>query len=167
MFIREERHDSADLASVRTINEAAFGRSDEANLIDGLRAEGAILVSLLAILDGQPVGHILFSRMFIETAAGSVPAAALAPLTVLPALQRRGIGGELIREGLEAMRRSGETIVIVLGHPGYYPRFGFSCDKARTLESPFPPEAYMALELTPGALDGVRGTVKYPAAFGL
>lgn len=167
MFIREERHDSADLVSVRTINEAAFGRSDEANLIDGLRAEGAILVSLLAILNGQPVGHILFSRMFIETAAGSVAAAALAPLTVLPALQRRGIGGELIREGLEAMRRSGETIVIVLGHPGYYPRFGFSCDKARTLESPFPPEAYMALELTPGALDGVRGKVKYPAAFGL
>lgn len=166
-FVREESDDPADLVSVRAIIGAAFGRSDEANLIDALRAEGVVLTSLLAIVGDQPVGHILFSRMSVETTAGPVFAAALAPLAVLPAFQRRGIGGQLIRHGLEVLRGRGEKIVIVLGHPDYYPRFGFSSEKARALESPFAPEAFMALELTSGALKGVRGKVKYPAAFGL
>ena len=113
------------------------------------------------------MAHILFSRMSVETSEGPVAAAALAPIAVLPELQRRGIGGELIRYGLDLLRARGERIVIVLGDPDYYPRFGFSRDKARPLESPFPPEAYMALELQPGALDGVRGRVRYAAAFGL
>jgi putative acetyltransferase len=65
------------------------------------------------------------------------------------------------------LRGRGERIVIVVGHPDYYPRFGFSSEKARNLESPFPPEAFMAIELSPGALDGVRGRVRYPAAFGI
>ena len=167
MTIRDERDDPADLASVRAINEAAFNRPDEADLIDRLRPEGVVLASLLAILDDRPVGHILFSRMTIQTTAGSIAAAALAPLAVLPEFQRRGIGGNLIRHGLGVLRGLGEKIVIVLGHPDYYPRFGFSSEKARALENPFPPEAYMALELTPGALHGIRGKVKYPAAFGL
>ena len=73
----------------------------------------------------------------------------------MPAGRRRQAGGR------------GEHIVIVLGHPGYYPRFGFSTEKARALESPFPPDAFMAMELSPGALAGIRGKVRYPAAFGL
>lgn len=166
-LVREESDDPADLVSVRAINEAAFGRSDEANLIDALRAEGVVLTSLLAIVGDQPVGHILFSRMSVETTAGPVSAVALAPLAVLPAFQRRGIGGQLIRHGLEVLRGRDEKIVIVLGHPDYYPRFGFSSEKARPLESPFAPEAFMALELTPGALNGICGKVKYAAAFGL
>lgn len=101
--------------------------------------------------------------MWVETVA----AAALAPLAVLPEYQRRGLGAELIARGLDLLRENGERIVLVLGHPEYYPRFGFSAENARNLESPFPPEAYMALELIPGALDGVRGKVKYPRAFGL
>jgi putative acetyltransferase len=103
----------------------------------------------------------------IETSNGPVPAAALAPVAVFPDHQRRGIGGQLIRSGLDLLRERGEQIVIVLGHPGYYPRFGFSSEKARSLASPFPPEAFMAMELSPGALDGIRGKVRYPAAFGL
>ena len=91
----------------------------------------------------------------------------MAPISVLPEHQRQGIGGRLIRYGLDLLRNRGEHIVIVLGHPGYYPRFGFSCEKARALESPFPPDAFMAMELNPGALDGVSGRVRYPAAFGL
>lgn len=167
MTIREEINHPADLVAVRSINEAGFGRSDEAVLVDNLRAEGVVLLSLLAIAGDRPVGHILFSRMTIETTSGPIPAAALAPMSVLPDFQRRGIGGQLIRRGLQILRSLGEEIVIVLGHPGYYRRFAFSSEKARALESPFPPEAYMALELRTGALDGVRGQVKYPAAFGL
>ena len=155
--------DPHERSQIRAVHEAAFGRPDEADLVDNLRVEGVVLASIVAEVDGRIVGHILFTRMSIE----GVPAAALAPLAVLPQFQRRGIGGELITRGLGVLRGSGERIVIVLGHPDYYPRFGFSTEKARDLESPFPPEAYMALELTAGALDGVRGKVKYPRAFGL
>ena len=131
-----------------------------------------MLLSLVAELEQQEterqvVGHILFSRMSIETGTGPIPAAALAPVAVLPDHQRRGIGEQLIRCSLDLLRDQGERIVIVLGHPDYYSRFGFSSDNARFLESPFPPEAFMALELSPGALDGTRGKVRYPAAFGL
>lgn len=152
---------------VRSINEAAFGRPDEADLVDGLRREGAVLLSLVAEVEQRIVGHMLFSRMSIETSNGPVSAAALAPVAVLPDLQRRGIGERLIRHGLDLLRERGEQIVIVLGHPDYYPRFGFSSEKARFLESPFPPEALMAMELISGALEGIRGKVRYPTAFGL
>lgn len=89
--------------------------------------------------------------MSIET--GSIPSSfvALAPVAVLPDCQRRGIGGQLIRHGLNLPREQGERIVIVLGQTSYYSRFGFSSDKARFLASPFPPEAFMALELSPNA----------------
>jgi putative acetyltransferase len=153
--------------TVHSINTAAFGRTDEADLVDSLRAEGVVLASLVAWLEQRIVGHILFSRMSIETATGSIPAAALAPVAVLPEYQHQGIGGRLIGSGLELLRARGERIVIVLGHPDYYPRFGFSIENARSLESPFPPAAFMAKELIPGALDGIRGKVRYPAAFGL
>ena len=152
---------------VRSINEAAFGRPDEADLVDNLRREGAVLQSIVAEVTQRIVGHILFSRMSIETSTGLVSAAALAPVAVLPDYQRRGIGGQLIRYGLDLLRTQGEQVVIVLGHPEYYSRFGFSSQKARALESPFPPEAYLAMELRPGALEGIRGRVKYPTAFGI
>jgi len=163
----ENAEDAQERAVVRSINEAAFGRPDEADLIDGLRAEGAVLLSLVAEVERRIVGHILFSRMWIDTSNGPVPAAALAPMAVLPEHQRRGIGGRLIRHGLDSLRTRGEGAVIVLGHAGYYPRFGFSREKARALESPFRPESFLALELRLGALDGIRGKVRYAAAFGL
>jgi len=161
------REDIADRAAVRAVNEAAFGRDDEASLVERLHAGGAVLVSRVAEVDSRIVGHILFSRMWIDTAAASMTAVALAPMAVLPAHQRQGIGGRLIRDGLDCIRAQGEQVVIVLGHPDYYARFGFSSDRARALSSPFPPEAFMALELTPGALDDVNGTVRYPRAFEL
>jgi putative acetyltransferase len=105
--------------------------------------------------------------MWIETATGTVPAVALAPMAVLPAYQRQGVGSQLIRAGLDLVRGLGEQIIVVVGHPAYYPRFGFSSETAGGLEGPFRREVFMALELTPGALDGVRGRVKYPAAFGI
>ena len=159
--------DAEERSAIHSINKAAFGCQEEADLVDRLRTEGVVLVSLVAEMPERIVGHILFSRMSIETTAGSVSAAALAPMAVLPAHQRRGIGGRLIRHGLNLLRERGEQIVIVVGHPDYYPRFGFSSEKARSLESPFPPDAFMATELSPGALDGVRGRVRYPVAFGI
>jgi putative acetyltransferase len=103
----------------------------------------------------------------IRTTTGLVPAVALAPVAVLPVYQRRGIGGRLIRHGLKLLRGQGEKIVIAAGHPGYYPRFGFSTGKASSLQSPFPAGAFMAMELSAGGLDGVRGSVVYPPAFGI
>ena len=168
MIVRsEDTYDAEERLVIHSINEAAFGGQEEAELVDKLRAEGLVLVSLVAETPEQIVGHILFSRMSIETSSGSVPAVALAPMAVLPKHQRRGIGGQLIRHGLNLLREQGEQIVIVVGYPEYYPRFGFSSEKTLSLESPFPHEAFMALELTLGALDGVRGRVSYPAAFGI
>lgn len=88
-------------------------------------------------------------------------------MAVLPEQQGQSIGGELIKHGLDWLSGEGEQVVIVLGHPKYYSRFGFSTDKGSSLSSPFPPEAFMALELKPGALDGIHGKVRYPEAFGL
>jgi putative acetyltransferase len=104
--------------------------------------------------------------MLIETSAAHVSAVALAPMAVLPQHQRKGIGEQLIRHGIDMLRERGEKIILVVGHPDYYPRFGFSADKASALESPFPPEVFMAIELCPDSLAGIRGRVKYPAAFG-
>jgi putative acetyltransferase len=164
-LIRDEQPD--DREQVRMVNEAAFGRCDEADLVERLRVEGAVLVSLVAEVDSQIIGHILFSRMTVETAQGPVAAVSLAPMAVLPDHQRRQVGSRLVRRGLSELRDRGERIVIVLGHQNYYPRFGFSPEKAGHLASPFPPEGFMALELTPGALAGVHGAVRYPSAFGV
>jgi putative acetyltransferase len=163
----EHTVDTDERSAVRSVNEAAFGRRDEADLVDSLRNEGAVLLSLVAEMEQRIVGHMLFSRMSIETSEGSVKAAALAPVAVLPDQQRRGIGKRLILYGLDVLRERGERIVIVLGSTDYYRRFGFSSEKARALESPFPPEAFMAMELRASALDGIRGKVRYPSAFGL
>lgn len=158
---------AGDHAGIRRVNEAAFGTSEEADLVEALRTEGVVLLSAIATVGDEIVGHVLFSRMSIDTGGGDVDSVALAPMAVVPAWQRQGIGGRLIRYGLDRLRQDGERIVIVVGHPTYYPRFGFSSERARALGSPFPPDAFMALELRPGALDGVRGWVQYPRAFRL
>jgi putative acetyltransferase len=165
MVIRDEQ--PPDREQIRRVNDTAFGRSDEADLIDRLRAERAVLLSLVAEVDSQIIGHILFSRMTLETAQGPVAAVSLAPMAVLPEHQGRKIGSQLVRRGLGELRDRGERIVIVLGHKHYYPRFGFSSEMASHLASPFPPEAFMALELSEGALEGIQATVRYPSAFGL
>jgi putative acetyltransferase len=165
ILVREEQ--PRDREQVRKVNKTAFGRFDEADLIDKLRAEGAVLLSLVAEVDGQVIGHIMFSRMTVETGQTPVAAVSLAPMAVLPEHQGRQVGSQLVRRGLAQLQEQGERIVIVLGHERYYPRFGFSCEKARYLASPFPPEAFMALELSDGAPAGIQGTVRYPAAFGL
>jgi putative acetyltransferase len=113
------------------------------------------------------VGHILFSHLPVHAADGSIiRAAALAPMAVLPVHQRTGVGSALVRAGLQACAEGGAQAVIVLGHPEYYPRFGFSAEAARHLHAPFSGPAFMALEITPGVLRG-GGEVRYARAFGL
>lgn len=156
-----------DREQIGGVHTVAFGRADEAELIVSLRSEGAVLASFVAEEAGRVVGHVLFSRMFIDAQDRSIAAVALAPLAVRPERQRVGIGGALVRHGLAWLRDSGESIAIVLGHPSYYPRFGFSGGAAERLESPFRKEAFMALELEPGALRGISGRVRYAKAFRL
>lgn len=154
-----------DFEAIRRVHESAFGQPAEARLVDELRREGYSRVSLVADHRGLIIGHILFSEMQIDTATESVPALSLAPLAVDPQYQRQGIGSQLIRHGLDLCRDHGHNIVILLGHPEYYTRFGFSASLAMSLDSPFNGESWMALELVPGALRGICGRVRYPPPF--
>lgn len=165
MTIEEEA--PARFAEIRTVLAAAFGGEGEAELVERLRADGLVRRALVAVEDGEAVGHVVFSDLAVEVDGRKVDAAALAPVAVRPDRQRRGIGAALIRAGLEALRRDGCEAVVVLGHPGYYPRFGFSATLARKLAAPFAGDAFMAMDLAEGALAGEAGTVRYPGAFGI
>lgn len=159
-----------DIPAIHIVNQKAFGGRDaEAMLVDDIRQSEHFIpeLSLVADENGQIVGHILFSRIHVETEDGPVPALALAPMAVLPEYQKIGIGSELVKQGLSTSKRLGHSIVIVLGHSGYYPRFGFSASAAKSLECPYGDcgAAWMALELVAGALQGIRGRVVYPSAF--
>jgi len=152
-----------DYAAVRQVNELAFGGSDEAVLVDKLRAVADPQISLVAVKDGQVVGHIFFSPVSIEISDSASLALGLAPMAVLPEYQKQGLGSQLVREGLKECQRIGCNVVVVLGHPEYYPRFGFVPAKQKELscEYPVPDEVFMVAELKPEALDGRRGLVKY------
>jgi putative acetyltransferase len=158
---------SADWPAIYDVNARAFGREGEARLVDAIRASASFLpeLSLVAVDAACIVGHVLFSSIHIHTVERLVPVLALAPVAVLPERQNQGIGSALIRHGLEQCRRLGHGIVVVVGHPNYYPRFGFSSARAKGFDAPFPDAAFMVQELVPGALDGVCGTVEYPPAF--
>ena len=157
---------ATDHDAIRHVNRLAFGQDGEARLVDALRDGGYLRVSLVAEQAGLIVGHVLFSELPITTEAGTVPALTLAPMAVLPDYQRQGIGSVLIRRGLELCREQGHRIVVVLGHPHFYQRFGFSPKLAARLESPYSGrESFMAVELVAGALGGVAGRVQYPPPF--
>jgi putative acetyltransferase len=166
--IRVRHETAADVDDVRDVVRLAFGRDDEAFLVDALRADGAVRCSLVAEADGRIVGHLLFTDLDIVGPASTISALALAPVAVLPEYQRQGIGSRLIERGLEICRGDGHRIVIVLGHPNFYPRFGFSAELAARLDSPFSGKpSFMAMELAPGALEGVSGRVRYSPPFGI
>jgi putative acetyltransferase len=156
-----------DSLAIDEVVRQAFGQDEEMQLVRALRDGGFNLLSLVAEKDQQIVGHLLFTRLLIEGEQQTWNAVALAPLAASPALQRMGIGSALIKEGLRQLKDSGETIVVVLGHEHYYPRFGFTTQLAEPLLSPFNGPHWMALELQPGALQGVAGKVKYAPPFGI
>lgn len=161
--IREERPE--DIKAVREINRLAFGQDAEARLVDRLRADGLVITSLVAVEGDRIIGHILFSELPIETDSTVIRGAALAPMSVVPSHQKQGIGSSLVREGLEECQRRGVGVVIVLGHLEYYPRFGFSAEKAKCIGSKYSGTHFMAVELVPHVLDGVVATARYPPAF--
>ena len=164
IIIREEN--TADLGTIFQVNEQAFESRTEALLVDLLRERGKSVISLVGLVDGEIVGHVLFSPVSIEPEYENWNALGLAPLAVLPEYQRQGIGKALVMAGLEYCRKMGFDLVFVLGHPVYYPGFGFS----RASESGFTNEyqaedAFMVMELKPGALDQFAGLVKYAPEF--
>lgn len=163
--IRPEQ--STDKDAVRQINELAFGGSVEANLVEVLRKASDPLISLVAVDNDKVVGHILFTPVTIEFGDAGTPALGLAPMAVLPEYQRQGVGSQLVRAGLRECQRIGSNVVVVLGHPEYYPLFGFvpASQKGLTTEYPVPDEVFMVIELEPGALKGRHGLVKYRPEF--
>lgn len=163
--IRPERPE--DIAAIHALNEAAFPTCAEADLVDTLRDEGAHVLSLVAVDGDRVVGHILFSPVVIETKAGALDALGLGPMALLPERQREGTGSKLVTASLMQCTAIDYPAVVVLGHPEYYPRFGFlRADRfGITCEFPSPPEAFMIKELQAGALAGKSGIAKYHAAF--
>jgi putative acetyltransferase len=156
----------ADRVAVRQVNERAFGRTDEANLVDALRRQVSPFVSLVAVRDAAIVGHICFTPVTFE-GDPSFAGVGLAPMAVLPEYQRGGVGSELVRAGVAACRALGRGAIVVLGHTGYYPRFGFQPASRwhLTCDYPVPDDAFMALELEPDVLSARAGRVHYHAAF--
>ena len=164
--IRRERPE--DIPGIRNVHARAFGRSEEGAVVDRLRDVCEGLVSLVALDGGQVVGHVLFSPAWIETGGGrEVPGMGLAPLAVLPECQRQGIGTELTRAGLAAIRQTLCSFVVVLGHPTYYPRFGFEPASRRGIHCKWvvPDGAFMVLVLDEQAMRGVAGLAEYRGEF--
>jgi putative acetyltransferase len=156
-----------DALAVREVLVDAFGRAAEADLVDALRARAAVTLALVAVEDERIVGHVLFTPVTVGDGEARAPAVALGPLGVLAARQRRGVGATLVRAGLAHCRARGHGAVFVLGHPSYYPRFGFVPARPLGITCPWPApdEAFMVAELRPGALAGLHGTVRYAPEF--
>ena len=158
--IREEQ--SGDVASIRAVNISAFGRDREANIVDALRANSAIVLSLVATRNRETVGHILYSPITI----GDVTAAALGPMAVVPECQREGVGSALVWAGQQKLRDLGCPLVVVVGHRAFYPRFGFEPARQYGIFSEWqvPDDVFMVAMLRhPNA--ALKGLAKYRPEF--
>lgn len=166
--IRQENKD--DIKDIYVINTLAFGKENEAKLVDLLRDSDTFVpeLSLVAEIGNEIVGHILFTKIKIEDDnKNEFESLALAPMAVKPDMQKKGIGGQLIRAGLNKARELNFKSVIVLGHKHYYPKFGFVPTYKWNIKSPFdvPADAFMGIELIDDGLKNMYGTVKYPKEF--
>ena len=157
-----------DRTDIRRITEAAFGGREEAQIVDMLRESCSDLLSLVAIAEDRTVGHILFSPVTIEGVELHPEGMGLAPMAVLPACQGRGVGSRLVRAGLERLQKASVPFVVVLGHPNYYPRFGFlpaSRYGIRCQWAGVPDSAFMILVFEETVLKGVSGIARYRDEF--
>ena len=162
--IRDEA--PGDLSAVHSLHEQAFETKAEAELVDLLRARGKAVISLVAERDREIVGHMLFSPLSIEPPAPGWKALGLAPLAVIPRLQRQGIGSKLVKSGLQHCRMLGIDLVFVLGHPHYYPKFGFRPASTFGFENEYQADqAFMLIEINPGVSVRYQGLVKYAPEF--
>ncbi|MBT3362642.1 MAG: N-acetyltransferase [Chloroflexi bacterium] len=166
-MIRIRSENPSDITAIRYVNEQAFETNAEAVLVDRLRDKGVVTLSLVALEGDSIVGHILFTPVTIEADHAKYEAITLAPIAVMPARQRKGIGAGLIKYAFEQCRRLGHNVVVLIGHPEYYPRFGFVPAKPKGLTSEFevPDEAWMVVELIDNALDGISGEVRFQPEF--
>ena len=168
LSIRPEKPE--DISSIYALNKSAFGQDNEARLVDALRESDVFIpeLSLVAEMNDEIVGHILFTRLKIVSGIGiKHESLALAPMAVSPDRQRQGIGTELVVHGLAKSKELGFDSVILLGHKEYYPRFGFVPASRWNIKAPFDcsDAVFMALELKQGSLTDVSGTVEYPPEF--
>jgi putative acetyltransferase len=163
--IRLEKEE--DRAAVQALNESAFETEAEANLVAALREQAEPVISLVAEAGGTIVGHIMFSPVALTGHPG-LNIMGLAPMAVLPEHQQKGIGSALVRKGLQQCKKLGFGAVVVLGHPEYYPRFGFVPSTQFGIRSEYdvPEDVFMVKELQPDYLGSATGTIKYHDAFG-
>jgi len=168
MKIREATE--ADLQTVFSVESEAFGSEEEANLVKDLLSDPSAkpFYSLLAYSDNRPAGHVLFTAARLEGPNSDASLALLAPLAVIPDFQKQGVGGLLIKHGLQYLVDAGVDLVFVLGHPEYYPRYGFAPAGIRGFEAPYPildknADAWMVQELRPGVIGSVSGIVRCAA----
>ena len=163
--IRNETHQ--DIASIYNVNKEAFGQENEADLVDKLRERGVLTVSLVAVQDDNVIGHIAFSPVDITPGNPGIKALTLAPLAVKPGYQNMGVGSQLVSAGLEQCRKKGWEIVVLAGHPNYYPRFGFVQARENGLECEVevPDEAWMVAELKKDSLTKIKGKVFFQPEF--
>jgi predicted N-acetyltransferase YhbS len=168
LTIRSESQ--SDYHSITLVNDLAFGQQNEGLLVEKLRKNQDFIkeLSLVALFGGEVVGHILFFPVRIDNGISQHRTLALAPVSVLPEFQNMGIGSQLIKAGLKKSSESGFHSVIVLGHPHYYPKFGFKPASLFDIKAPFdvPDDVLMAMELVQDGLSGISGVVVYPDEFG-
>ncbi len=167
VYIRPET--KIDQDAIREVNEQAFGRPFEANVVDKVRQSANFVpeLSLVAEREGQIIGHILFSELTIVGESQAWTVLALGPIAVVPEFQKQGIGGQMIQAGFERAAMLSYGVVVLIGHPTYYPRFGFVPGSQFGLKCaiPVPDDVFMAYLLRPDGLDGIQGTVVFPPAF--
>jgi putative acetyltransferase len=159
--VRRERQ--GDEAQIYEVNYQAFGRKEEAEVVNALRDSCSEGISLVAEEEGRVVGHILFTPTIIEGEGNCLLGTGLAPLAVLPKYQGKGIGSALVRAGLDEMRMAGEPFVVVVGHPGFYPRFGFERASKYGIQCEYgevPDEAFMIIVFDERRMQGVKGVAK-------
>ncbi len=167
-MIRIRREEPEDVPSVRVINEQAFEQPAEADIVDKLRQSCPAALSFVAVDEGRVVGHVFFTQATVDSKNGTIEGMGLAPMAVLPDRQRQGIGSKLVEHGLEILREQGCPFVIVLGHPVYYPRFGFEPASRYGLKSQWegvPDEAFMVMIFDEQAMEGVSGVARYRVEF--